>query len=181
MLSLSTWLLLLVGCGPGGDGLGEVRSTDDAPWSMDAATTFLWNPASGNDGSSGNGALFVAVDAIKCGEVGQTAKGVRERKRGLVFQLGYVTHKDASVASPAWDGLYLTGGADTLGQVVERSLTVEGWRDGSILGIDGESWMQVDEGNNKEFRGSFATPWWRGSFSAEVCEGGEDLDTGLED
>ena len=180
MVKFSMLLFSLMGCGPEGAGAGEVQSTEDAPWSMDAATTFLWNPASGNDGSSGNGALFVAVESLTCGELGQTARGVRERKRGLVFQLGYGTRKDPSVDAPAWDGLYLTGGADTLGQVVERSLEVEGWKDGSIFVVDGESWVQVDEGGKEEFRGSFATPWWRGAFSADVCPGsdGQSGDTG---
>jgi hypothetical protein len=182
MFILPLLILGMTGCGPGGDGLGEVHSTADAPWSMDAASTFIWNPADGNDGSIGASALFISVGALDCSELGQTAKGVRERKRGLVFQLAYQTHKDPQTASPAWDGLYLTGGADSLGQVVGRNLSVDGWKDGSIYSIDGESWVQVDEGNQTEFRGSFATPWWSGTFSADVCggseAGGSDTDTG---
>ena len=41
MFILPLLILGMTGCGPGGDGLGEVRSTDDAPWSMDAASTFI--------------------------------------------------------------------------------------------------------------------------------------------
>ncbi len=170
MVSLTFLMLGALGCGAGGDGVGEVRSTDDAPWSMDSATSFLWNPGQANDGSAGQGALFIGVDALRCKDLGQTARGVREQARGLVFQLGYATHKDSSVDAPAWDGLYLTGGADTLGQVVERTLEVEGWKKGSIYTIDGESWVEVSEGNSQEFRGSFATPWWAGSFAAVICE-----------
>ena len=180
MISLPLLLLGLTGCGPSGAGLGEVQSTADAPWSMDAATTFMWNPAEDNDGSTGAGALYVAVDGLGCGQLSQTAKGVRDQKRGLVFQLGYSTRKDPEADMPAWDGLYMTGGADTQGQVVDRSLSVEGWKDGSVFVIDGESWVQVDQGGKSEFRGSFATPWWRGAFSAVVCgaEESEQDDTG---
>lgn len=172
MFSLPLLMFVLTGCGPGGGGLGEVQTTADAPWSMDAAATFLWNPDAANDGNSGIGALFVAVDGIECQDLGQTAKPVRDQKRGLVFQLAYDTRKAEEVDPPAWNGLYMTGGSSAVGQVVERSLEVEGWKDGSIFSIDGESWVQVDQGSKDAFKGSFATPWWRGAFSAEVCGGG---------
>lgn len=177
MIGISVLILSIIGCGFGGDGVGEVRSSEDAPWSMDAAGTFLWNPGDFNDGSSGQGALFIAVDSIECDDLGQSALAVRARKRGLVFRLGYITLKGAEVEPPAWDGLYLTGGADTMGQVEERTLQVDGWKNGSIFGIDGESWVEIDEGNEETFRGTFATPWWTGSFAADVCPS-EPVDAG---
>lgn len=180
MFKLPLLILGLTGCGPGGDGLGEVQSTDDAPWSMDAASTFLWHLADDNDGATGSSALFISLDRLDCSNLGLSAEGVRERKRGLVFELGYLTHKDPDAAPPSWDGLYLTGGADSLGQVVERTLSVEGWKDGSVYSIDGESWIQVDEGNHAEFRGTFATPWWRGAFSAIVCSGSATVGSGAD-
>ncbi len=172
MKVVSLLILCIAGCAPGGDGAGEVRSTEDAPWSMDAAATFLWRPAENNDGGAGQGGLFISVDSLKCSDVDQTARGVRDRKRGLLFRLGYKTHKDPQVDPPAWDGLYMTGGADTMGQVVQRTLDVEAWNDGSIFVIDGESWVDIDEGKQSEFRGTFSTPWWSGSFAAEVCPDG---------
>ncbi len=166
---------VLVACGSGGDGVGEIETAADAPWTMDGADSFLWQPDGDNNGAGGSGVLVIGTTALDCASLRPEADLSKLAKKGsgLFFTLGYSANRSADSALPAWNGLYLTGGGIDQDDSTTRDLTVMGWNKNgaySIAGIGGgEAWVRVDQGRDDTFRGDFDTAWWDGSFDAKAC------------
>ncbi len=158
---------LLAACGD--DGNGEVFSKENAPWSMNGADVFLFKPARDNDGNQGAGVLAIGTSSsLTCGTIGDTMPNVGS---GLWFEFGYQTGRSSGSASPAWNGLYVSGEGVSTETNAERTLTVSGWHKGfgySFTGTD--AWLDVTDGSQNRFAGEFSTQWWNGSFSANRCD-----------
>jgi hypothetical protein len=169
--------VLSTACGAAGMGVGEIETAPNAPWSMDGASTFLWQPATGNNGTAGSGALVISTAAFGCSVLNATAgaAGLAKKGSGLHFALSYSADRSADAQLPAWDGLFVTGGGTDRDDGTTRALDVQGWNRNGIYAIagdgGGEAWLRVAEGRSSTFRGDFGTAWWSGSFDAKVCTG----------
>jgi len=165
----------LVACGGGGEGVGEIETASDAPWTMDGANSFLWQPDGDNDGSGGTGVLVIATAALDCASLRPQVNLTKLAKKGsgLFFVLGYSANRAADAALPAWNGLYVTGGGTDQDDSTTRDLAVSGWAGNAQYNIagqgGGEAWVRVDQGRDGTFRGDFGTAWWDGSFDAKAC------------
>lgn len=160
-------LAMLSGCAE--NGTGEVVSADDAPWSMDMASAFLFTPGGENDGAQGKGVLAVGTNgALGCKDV---VDGPPSQDSGLWFEVRYFTGRDPGSSPPAWNGLYSAGTAEAIESTATRSLTMGGWHKGFEYDFTNESaWLEVSLGSQDRFAGSFANEWWSGEFRAQVCE-----------
>jgi len=160
-------LVLLSGCAE--NGTGEVVSSEDAPWSMDMATAFLFTPGGENDGAQGRGVLAISTSGtLECAGV---VEGPPAEGSGLWFEVSYVTGRSPGSSPPAWDGLYSVGTAAALQSTATRSLTVGGWHKGYEYDFANEdAWLEVSLGSQDRFAGSFSNEWWSGDFRAEFCE-----------
>jgi len=175
------FMVFLSGCGDSSS--GEVFSTENAPWSMDGASVFLFTKSNDNNGRDGSGVLAISTEPITaCKDV---AEGPPTFGSGLWFEVTYFTGRTIGSAAPAWDGLYVTGDATSTDSPASRSLTVAGWHEGFSYTFAGtDAWMEVKHGAQDRFAGEFSTQWWSGKFDAQVCEskpsgGGQDNeDTG---
>jgi hypothetical protein len=168
-------LIGLAACGQAGEGLGEIETYPNAPWSMDGASSFLFKPGAVNDGSAGDGALVISTASLACGDLGAEIEpsGLAQRGSGLFFHLSYSAKRAADSALPAWNGLFITGGGTDRDDRTSRSLSVSGWTKNGVYAIagtgGGEAWVRVDQGRDGTFRGEFASEWWTGSFDAVMC------------
>ena len=161
------FVALLSGCAK--NGTGEVVSSEDAPWSMDMATAFLFTPGGENDGSQGTGVLAISTDgALACADV---VDGPPAKDSGLWFRVSYFTGRNAGSSPPAWNGLYATGTATSIESTATRSLSLGGWHKGFDYDFsDEDAWLEVTRGSQDQFAGSFSNEWWSGEFRAQVCE-----------
>lgn len=160
-------LALLSGCAK--TGTGEVVSSDDAPWSMDMAAAFLFTPGGENDGAQGSGVLAISTNgALGCADV---VDGPPSQDSGLWFRVAYFTGRTAGSSPPAWNGLYAAGTATAIESAATRSLTIGGWHKGFEYDFTNEdAWLEVSQGSQDQFAGSFSNEWWSGEFRARVCE-----------
>ena len=161
------YFALLTGCG--NDGGGEVFSKENAPWSMNSAGSFLFKPARENDGNQGTGILAIGTSAsLSCSTLGNS---MPNSGSGLWFEIGYVTGRSAGSASPAWNGLYVSGEGVSTQTNAARTLVVSGWHKGFSYSFTGtDAWLDVTDGAQNRFVGDFSTQWWTGKFSATRCE-----------
>ena len=171
-------LALLSGCAE--NGTGEVVSSEDAPWSMDLAAAFLFTPGGENDGAQGSGVLAISTNgALGCADV---VDGPPSQDSGLWFQVAYFTGRTSGSSPPAWNGLYASGTATAIDSTATRSLTIGGWHKGFEYDFTNEdAWLEVSQGSQDRFAGSFSNDWWSGEFRARVCEEtdvAEDLEDG---
>ena len=160
-------LSFLAACSDGGS--GEVTTSDDAPWDMNGASAFLFIPGADNSGRSGTGVLAISTESGHgCADVASTPP---VSGSGLWFEVEYFTGRSEGAASPAWDGLYAAGIATSADTGASRSLSVGGWHKGFVYAFEGtDAWLDVSQGAQDKFIGSFSTDWWKGEFDAEVCE-----------
>ncbi len=161
------FLAMMVGCTD--SGTGEVISMENAPWSMDGASSFLFRPGPSNDGEQGYGTLTIATNAaITCDTL---QDGASLQDSGMSFEVGYFTGRTPGSSPPAWNGLYATGMANATESDAFRTLSVGGWHQGFEYTFSGQdAWLEVTRGAQDQFAGSFATQWWSGEFDAAVCD-----------
>lgn len=160
-------LVLLSGCSQ--SGMGEIVSSEDAPWSMDMAAAFLFTPGGENDGAQGKGVLAVSTNgSLTCADV---VDGAPSQDSGLWFEVTYFTGRSSGSSPPAWNGLYAAGTAAAIESTATRSLDVGGWHKGFEYDFTNEdAWLEVSLGSQDRFAGSFSNEWWSGEFRAEVCD-----------
>ena len=161
------FLALLAACG--NDGGGDVFSKENAPWSMNAASVFLFKPARENDGNQGTGVLAIGTSALlACNTLDDS---MPTSGSGLWFEIGYQTGRSPGSASPAWNGLYVSGEGVSTQTSAARTLRISGWHKGFSYSFTGtDAWLDVTDGAQNRFVGDFSTQWWSGKFSATRCE-----------
>ena len=168
----------------GSSSSGEVYTRENAPWSMDSARIFLFKSSGENNGREGSGVLAISTSSgTVCNDI---RGGIPEFGSGLWFELAYFTGRSVGAASPAWDGLYVSGEGSSTDSPASRNLTISGWHEGFQYSFSGtDAWIDVKYGSRDRFAGEFSTQWWSGTFDAQVCEGGggrsNDDDGGVEE
>ena len=160
------FLAIAAGCASSGN--GDVVSVENAPWSMNGASMFLFTPGPDNDGEDGYGTLTIATNGNVSCEMVAGADSLPDS--GLTFEVGYFTGRKPGSSPPAWNGLYATGTTNAAESVAHRTLTVGGWHKGFEYTFAGQdAWVEVTRGAQGQFAGSFAMQWWSGDFDAQFC------------
>jgi len=161
--------LMAIAAGCASSGSGDVVSVDNAPWSMNGASMFLFTPGPDNDGEDGYGTLTIATNGnVNCAMVAGSDSLLDS---GLTFEVGYFTGRKPGSSPPAWNGLYATGETNASEAVAHRTLVVGGWHQGFEYTFAAQdAWVEVTRGSQGQFAGRFATQWWSGDFDAQYCE-----------
>lgn len=162
-------LFMAFAAGCASSGSGDVVSAENAPWSMNGASIFLFTPGPDNDGEDGYGTLTIATNGtVSCAMVAGADSLVDS---GLSFEVGYFTGRKPGSSPPAWNGLYATGETRAAETVAHRTLVAGGWHQGFEYAFAGQdAWVEVTRGAQGQFAGRFATQWWSGDFDAQMCE-----------
>ena len=162
-------VLIAIAAGCASSGAGDVVSVENAPWSMNGASTFLFTPGPVNDGEGGYGTLAIATNgAVSCAMV---AGADSLPDSGLTFEVGYFTGRRPGSSPPAWNGLYATGDTRAAEAAARRTLRMGGWHKGFEYTFEGQdAWVEITRGSQGQFAGRFATQWWSGDFDAQYCE-----------